>query len=99
MKGAGLTTSSHVKCNLNSTEINPVHIYDDVIECPMVLPDKDPSVIGYVPFGLNFDGTWNDFGSFYYYKQIAFEEIVPTYGPNEGEGEILFTGDNFREDF
>jgi len=24
---------------------------------------------------------------------------VPTYGPNEGQGEILFTGDYFREDF
>ena len=25
--------------------------------------------------------------------------IEPTYGPNEGEGEIYFTGENFREDF
>ena len=24
---------------------------------------------------------------------------MPTYGPSEGEGEILFSGDNFREDF
>lgn len=99
VKGAGLTTSTHIQCHLNSTDIAPVRVFDDVIECPMVLPDKDPKVTGYVPFGLNFDGTWNDFGEFYYYLQISFEEIVPTFGPAEGEGEIMFTGDNFREDF
>lgn len=65
----------------------------------MVLPDKDPKLTGYVQFGLNFDGTWNDFGQFYYYTQITFGEITPTYGPNMGEGEILFTGELFREDF
>ena len=24
---------------------------------------------------------------------------MPTYGPSEGEGEIMFTGTDFREDF
>ena len=65
----------------------------------MCLPDKDPLVTGYVPFGLSFDGNWNDFGQFYYYTQINFSEIVPNFGPSEGEGEIFFTGENFREDF
>ena len=72
---------------------------DDEIHCPMVLPDKDPHVTGYVQFGLNFDGTFNDFGQFYYYTQIAWDSIVPTIGPSEGLGEINFTGDMFREDF
>ena len=65
----------------------------------MVLPTKDPQVTGYVSFGLNFDGSFNDFGQFYYYNQISFDQIVPNYGPAEGAGEIMFTGDNFREDF
>lgn len=65
----------------------------------MVLPNKDPLLTGYVGFGLNFDGTWNDFGQFYYYTQINFDVIMPTYGPNVGEGEIFFTGELFREDF
>ena len=65
----------------------------------MALPNKDPKVTGYVQFGLNFDSNFNDFGQFYYYDQISFGEIVPTFGPNVGEGEITFTGDNFREDF
>lgn len=99
VKGAGLNIGGEIKCHLNKTEVLPVSIADDVIQCPMCLKDKDPKVTGYVPFGLNFDGTFNDFGQFYYYDQISFGDITPNYGPNEGEGEILFTGDNFREDF
>lgn len=99
VKGAGLSISSAIMCHLNKTDVAPVRVFDDVIECPMVLKNKDPSVTGYVQFGLNFDGTWNDFGEFYYYNQISFGSIVPTFGPSEGEGEIMFTGDNFREDF
>jgi hypothetical protein len=52
---------------LNKTEIAPVSISDTLIECPMVLPDKDPLVTGYIGYGLNFDGYFNDFGQFYYY--------------------------------
>lgn len=99
VKGAGLAISKSVMCHLNKTDIAPVSITDDVIECPMALPNKDPKVTGYVSFGLMFDSNFNDFGQFYYYDQIAFAEITPTFGPNIGEGEILFTGDNFREDF
>lgn len=99
VKGAGLNTSNVIRCHLNNTEVAPVSVSDTLIECPMALPTKDPTVTGYVGFGLNFDGTFNDFGEFYYYTQIDFSQIEPTYGPSQGEGEIFFTGNNFREDF
>lgn len=91
--------ASTVMCNLNSTAIKPLNISDNIILCPMCLPDKDPEVIGPVKFGLKFDGNWNDFGDFYYYKQITFESLTPNFGPSEGEGELRMTGDNFRNDF
>jgi len=84
VKGAGLTSSSTIMCHLNKTDIAPVSIRDNEIHCPMVLTDKDPLLTGYVGFGVNFDGTFNDFGQFYYYSQIAFDSIVPTFGPSEG---------------
>ncbi len=99
VRGAGLNTSKTIKCHLNETEIAPVTISDTLIECPMSLPTKDPLVTGYVGFGLNFDSNFNDFGQFYYYSQIDFGQIEPTYGPAQGEGEIFFTGNGFREDF
>ena len=99
VKGAGLNVANMTLCHLNKTEVAPVTISETLIECPMALPDKDPLVTGYVGFGLNFDGFFNDFGQFYYYDQISFGVIDPTYGPNEGEGEIFFTGEKFREDF
>ena len=34
----------------------------------MCLPNKDPTVFGSVKFGITFDGSWSDFGDFYYYK-------------------------------
>ena len=67
VRGAGLNTSNLIKCHLNNTEIAPVTISDTLIECPMSLPTKDPLVTGYIGFGLNFDGYFNDFGQFYYY--------------------------------
>ena len=99
VKGAGLNIGGDIKCHINKTDVAPVSVSEDVIQCPMCLKDKDPLITGYVQFGLNFDGTFNDFGQFYYYDQISFGEIVPTFGPSEGEGEIIFTGDQFREDF
>ena len=99
IKGAGLDMANFTICHINKTDIAPVSISENLITCPMVLPNKDPTLTGYVDFGLNFDGTFNDFGQFYYYTQIEFGSIEPTYGPSEGEGEIFFTGDNFREDF
>jgi hypothetical protein len=65
----------------------------------MVLPDKDPEAIGPVKFALKFADNWNEFGDFYYYKQISFDTMTPNFGPSEGEGEIKMTGDNFRNDF
>lgn len=67
VKGAGLTSGAHIMCHLNKTDIAPISVHDNEVQCPMVLPDKDPNLTGYVSFGLNFDGTWNDFGQFYYY--------------------------------
>ena len=68
IRGAGLGQSnSQILCTLNKTDIAPVMVTDELIQCPMCLPDKDPSVTGYVPFGISFDGNWNDFGQFYYY--------------------------------
>ena len=64
----------------------------------MALPTKDPNKTGKVQFGLKFDDVFNDFGTFYYYKQISFASIEPFYGPSEGAGEIFFTGEHF-EDF
>ena len=68
VRGAGLTNGGQIFCHLNKTDILPVSVSDDVIQCPMVLPTKDPLVTGYVSFGLNFDGNFNDFGQFYYYN-------------------------------
>ena len=48
VKGAGLSISSAIMCHLNKTDVAPVRVFDDVIECPMVLHNKDPSVTGYV---------------------------------------------------
>ena len=62
VKGAGLNIGGDIKCHLNKTDVAPVSVADDVIQCPMCLKDKDPLVTGYVQFGLNFDGTFNDFG-------------------------------------
>ena len=67
--------------------------------CPMCLPDKDPNVYGSVKFGIAFEGSWTDFGDFYYYKQISVASSYPPIGPNEGEGQIYFTGNDFRDDF
>ena len=92
VKGAGLTTGEHVMCSLNKTEVKPVNISDNIILCPMCLPDKDPEAIGSVNFGVKFDSTWNEFGDFYYYKQITFESMSPNFGPSEGEGLISMTG-------
>jgi hypothetical protein len=67
IKGAGLNIGGDIKCHLNNTDVLPVLVADDVIQCPMVLKDKDPKITGYVNFGLNFDSTFNDFDQFYYY--------------------------------
>jgi hypothetical protein len=99
IKGAGLNTGQSVLCSLNNTDIAPVSINDNFILCPMCLPWKDPEAIGPVKFGLMFDGSWNEFGEFYYYKQITFATMAPNFGPNEGYGLITMTGDNFRNDF
>ena len=99
VRGAGFNSSTQVVCQINNTDIAPRSISENYIMCPMCLPNKDPNVIGAVKFGITFDGSWTDFGDFYYYKQISIDSSWPPIGPNEGEGQIYFAGNNFRDDF
>jgi hypothetical protein len=88
-----------VVCNLNNTNIAPVDVSPNLIQCPMCLPNKDPNALGLVKFGVTIHGVYNDFGNFYYYEQIKMNEMFPHHGPNEGRGDIYFQGDKFRDDF
>ena len=99
VRGAGFNSSTQVVCQINNTDIAPRSISENYIMCPMCLPNKDPNVIGAVKFGITFDGSWTDFGDFYYYKQISIDSSWPPIGPNEGEGQIFFSGNDFRDDF
>ena len=99
VRGKGFKPGTHVMCELNKTSIAPVEMNSTHILCPMCLPTKDPKAIGLVKFGVNFDKSYSDFGNFYYYTQIAFTEMQPRYGPNEGKGIIYFQGERFRDDF
>jgi len=65
----------------------------------MALPGKDPTVTGYVKFSVKIEGSWVQFGDFYYYKQITVNDMSPHYGPSEGRGIIYFYGSDFRDDF
>ena len=62
VKGAGLDIGGQIWCHINKTDVTPVSISEDVIQCPMCLKDKDPHMAGYLQFALNFVGTFNDFG-------------------------------------
>lgn len=86
-------------CVLNKTEIAPVEVTSTLIKCPMCLPNKDPKATGNVKFGVSFDKSYNDFGNFYYYRQIQFDDMQPRIGPNEGHGIIYFYGERFADDF
>ena len=99
VRGAGLKASDEVVCRLNNTDIAPVDVSPNLIQCPMCLPNKDPHKTGEVKFGVKIFGVYNDFGSFYYYEQIDMSDMTPHYGPAEGRGDIFFTGDKFRDDF
>jgi len=99
VRGAGLKASDEVVCRLNNTDIAPVDVSPNLIQCPMCLPGKDPHKTGEVKFGVKIFGVYNDFGGFYYYEQIDMSDMTPHYGPAEGRGDIFFNGDKFRDDF
>jgi hypothetical protein len=84
---------------LNHTDYPAIEITPTLIKCPMMFPGKDPRATGGVKFGMSMDGSWTDFGIFYYYEQIELEDVQPTYGPNLGNGLIYLYGSNFRNDF
>lgn len=90
VRGSGLKSTDQVVCNLNNTNIAPVDVSPNLIQCPMVLPNKDPNALGLVKFGVMIHGVYNDFGNFYYYEQIKMNEMFPHYGPSEGKGDIYF---------
>lgn len=54
---------------------------------------------GSVKFGISFDGSWTDFGNFFYYTQIELDDVYPRYGPADGHGIITLYGAKFRDDF
>lgn len=99
VKGAGFKPSSKVICHLNHTDVPAQEVSPGLIRCPMALPGKDPWATGNVKFGVSIDGSWTDFGNFYYYEQISLNDITPRIGPAEGEGIIYFYGAKFRDNF
>jgi hypothetical protein len=90
VRGKGFKSTDKVICSLNNTNIAPVDVSPNLIQCPMCLPTKDPNAIGSVKFGVQIHGVFNDFGNFYYYEQISMSAMDPHFGPNEGKGDILF---------
>jgi len=99
VRGAGFKQSAVVFCSLNKTEMPPVEVTENRIKCPMVWPGKDHKATGSVKFGISFDGSWTDFGNFYYYQQIELDDVYPRYGPADGHGIITLYGAKFRDDF
>jgi len=67
IKGHGFKPNSKVLCSLNRTESYALEITENVIRCPMTWQGKDPDAIGAVKFGMSMDGSWTDFGTFYFY--------------------------------
>lgn len=99
VKGAGFHTTAQVYCSLNKTEVPAIEVTENRIKCPMVWPGKDMHQTGSVKFGISFDGSWTDFGNFFYYTQIELDDIYPRYGPADGHGIITLYGAKFRDDF
>ena len=99
VKGSGFMTKSKVTCSLNQTELPAIEVTTTQIKCPMVWPGKDKDSIGAVRFGIRIDDGWTDLGTFYYYTQVALNDVMPRYGPAEGRGLIYLTGQRFVNDF
>ena len=78
IKGAGFKSTSRVLCSMNRVEVPAIEVTPNLIKCPMLYPDLE---VGAVAFGISLDGTWVSFGDFFYYKQIALDEVQPNYGP------------------
>ena len=99
MKGKGFREKFTIVCALNETELPPISVRLNLIKCPMHLPNWPADKIGTVSFHILIDGVKHSFGNFHYYKQIEIESVNPLIGPNEGNGNIYFTGRYFRSDF
>lgn len=67
IKGAGFKSTSKIYCSLNKTEMAAIEITENLIKCPMTWPGKDPKATGSVKLGMSMDGSWTDFGTFFYY--------------------------------
>jgi len=65
----------------------------------MHLPNWPAEKYGTVTFNIHIDGVKHTFGNFHYYRQIQIDNVSPLLGPNEGNGNIYFTGKYFRSDF
>lgn len=99
IKGAGFNLDSQIYCELNKTTQPAVEVTENLIKCPMSWPGKDPRSTGLVKFGMSMDGSWTDFGNFYFYQQVDMDDIFPRYGPADGHGIIYVYGSKFRDDF
>lgn len=100
VKGAGFKPTSTIYCFLNKTEkMLALEVTENLIKCPMIWPSKDLSATGAVRFGISMEGSWTDFGDFFYYTQIELDDVFPRYGPAEGHGIVYLTGTKFRDDF
>jgi hypothetical protein len=67
VRGAGFKPTAQITCQLNNTQVAAVEVTPDLIKCPMALPGKDPLATGYVKFSVKIEGSWVQFGDFYYY--------------------------------
>lgn len=92
VRGKGISPNSKVLCSLNFTTQAAIEIKNDVIKCPMSWPGKDKDALGTVKFGIKIDDGWSDLGNFYFYEQISVHDLMPRYGPAEGNGIIYVTG-------
>ncbi len=79
--------------------MKPLEITKEYIKCPMCWEGRDPEQTGAATFNITIDKKMVKLSPFYYYRQVVLEDMTPHYGPAEGEGEILFYGSNFRDDF
>lgn len=86
-------------CGLGEMELPPISVKNQVIKCPMHQTNWPVDKYDTLPFYVIVDGVKKDFGNFHYYKQVEIDGVNPTIGPNEGKGNIYFTGKYFRNDF
>lgn len=97
--GTGFRQESKITCNLGGHKMQPLEVNQEYIKCPMCWEGRDPEDASAVPFNITIDKKMIKLSPFQYYRQVVLEDMTPHYGPAEGEGQILFYGSNFRNDF